>query len=572
VSELFDTRNWTLRVGTTDFANVEGRVSGLKWLRGEHGPADLSCTLHLDYDSRLPTELNLNRGDVVELMDGTERLWYGFLCSPAPATDQTIAITAKGECAWAKDNGIYSMIWTMMDYDLWSTDQEDTQNRNFAIDIDGRLRIRVESEVAIRQRGSSDEDARVYFVLPTWMTEQIQKFTASYAVTNPYDSGSSWPMNSRLNTRHTPQGSAMANNPVWEILANVNGTGNDSGTMTLVFDGAGGNSAACEVLVLKFVCIGASGVWKTLVPRQVLLTDCCIYVRQDHKCRVDEALVDLFTDTGMATSFVVPANIGTALDTIAILEPTSPADGAQTIAELHNWPVRWHIEAGVATIEERPTAPASRSRQWVIGVAPVGDDLCPSSGYDVQTKPEDAADFIAVDYNCKGETDYIDGTRMRVIYPVSPTPGPLERVLRLDYPEDVNVTAAKALNYATREYEIRKLNAAVGSMPLDATTITNVDGVPYPAWLVRENDWVRVLDDPNCPLAGHYLTGVEYDGTSVILHTGNSELSFSPKKGRLRRHHPRPLHLPKGYWKDKKHRKQGTGTYKKPKRRRSTSR
>lgn len=566
----FSDDNLSVRVGETDFAEIGARVTALKLLRGEQGPADMSGTLMLDGDAFLPTPITLARGDRVEVFDGLVSIWDGYLDTPHLNPDATITLSAKGGLAFIKDNPTYQMVWVLSDYSLWSSDQVDNDstaydndNDSFSVDTDNRLRIRLEAADKIVQPPGADKHQckRIYFALPQWATSDwfVKRVMATFAVTNPkLDESTDFPLKATLSTKNVPQGAVTAT--LWHVDP---ADGNESGSINEPL------GTPKPVLMLKYTLTGADGTYTTYVARQVLLTSVKVFCRRDDTVgvRIDQALEDMFTDSGLADSIVIPAPVGDKIDNVTLLEPTTIPDGMATLAEMHSGPVRTHLEQRVATIEERETQPSDTTRYYVAAIAPGSGRVAACPGYSID---EGSTDYVVVTYSCKNDPDYVDGTRLRVVYPAG-TPAPTDRVTAVDYPSDVNVSESRAMAYATRLYGLTKATAVAGSIPLANTFITTVDGVPVPAWHVKENSWVRILDAPAHEAAmPFYITGVEYErGVGVTLYVGNAELRFSPKHRNRKRRHPRPLRLPKGYWKDAEHRKgHKTGEFKPRKKKR----
>ena len=116
---------------------------------------------------------------------------------------------------------------------------------------------------------------------------------------------------------------------------------------------------------------------------------------------------------------------------------------------------------------------------------------------------------------------------MQVVYPTSPAPGPTDRVKFVSYPDDNTATADRALYNAQQIYELTKVNAASGTIPLDDTAIRNVLGVAIPVWQLREGDWITIPDAAAHEAAmPFYITGVDFDGGFVTLQVGGSEIVF----------------------------------------------
>ncbi len=563
---VFDTDKFTLRVGETDVAEIGASIAWdtLAFNRGEHGPGELSVEMYLDYSPHLALPAQLVDGAVVELYDGPHRVWPGKLREIGRnEADHTLSLVAKGRLDDAKRAEHFDCAFTICDYDFWETDQlDDVGGSKYNVDTDSRIRIRLEDGTKV----GHGQGARAYLALPPWTSYKFGRLTTSWAVSNPNDDGLAANWEARFSTMQTPNGATVAT--PWTRGA----TGSGSLDETL--------ATLARCLRLRFVNTSGAGTDTSLVDRQVLHTNVVAYVPWDDyttdpvttdvldKARLDQAMCSIVGRLGLATAFEA-SPIGAAIDNLHFLESTTAADILDSIAALNDLPVVWRWEGDTFIVHERETTPSDRSRWYVAYVDPIGNDqaACPDAAVSVDN--EDLADYVALYYPVKDDADWPDGTIMRVVRPAG-TPAATDRVPRLDFPEQRNITTARATDYADQTLALIKQGAANGPIPIADTAIRTVDGVAVPVWWVQEDSFISLPDHLESAEAQPLpITGMEFaivdGGPQVTIHTGGSELVYHLPPARHRQKRPRPLKLPKWVLKRlKKKGKANTSVHHKP--------
>ena len=548
MTELFDTRGWTLRVGDSDPIELMDRVSDLGFTRGPHGPGELHATLPLDWSPLLPVEAQIARGVSVALWDGPTRLIACTLSPPVPnVAERTLELSGVGDLERGNNFANYGLLETDCDYDVWVTDivSRTTGNTKYETDTTNRLRITLPARSTVRSGAAEN----LIFMLPTWMTwAYIVGFDFTWTLTDA-DYG---PWTAYCYFRTAP--GVTAGQEAHQITA-----------------AAGGPTAASyHTHEVDMRCIEvrlentADYTVDTTTKRELTLVDICVYgcttmraAPDPHtlaKQRVDEIIGHVLLDTGMATTVNVPDGdpllTSDPFDTFAKMDRTTPTEVCAAAAAMHTSPVEWVCDAGVATINERPTA-GTRERTFVAYVAPVSDDQCSCSGESIVTDSESGFyDFVALSYLCKGDAVYPDGVEMVTIWPASPAPVIGDRILPSEYPQEANVTEAVASAYAEQLFGLLEDDAPYGDIPLDDYFICNVNGVPYPVSHLHEGDWIKVADDPRCPVEGWYITGTTVGPIGdATLHVGGAETALAAVLNtRHRRYKPRRHRGKKRSW------------------------
>lgn len=199
--------------------------------------------------------------------------------------------------------------------------------------------------------------------------------------------------------------------------------------------------AGTKVLTARLRCTGMIAV--STVPQFVTFTEMNIFGRaRTTKPRIDEAMVDLATRTGLATSSLSEP-VGAMLDDLRIgngLAKVTAAGGMSTVAGLYAQPFEWGFWDERAFIcKPQPLVPANDSKVIVVGGGNPGLD-----SWDVAEYDEDVPDYACVHFGNKDDATLPEGWPRRLYRPSTPADDADLRVEIVDFSSLILSDAAAA--------------------------------------------------------------------------------------------------------------------------------
>jgi hypothetical protein len=223
------------------------------------------------------------------------------------------------------------------------------------------------------------------------------------------------------------------------------------------------------------------------------------------KARLDEAMVEMATRPGLATSYTSKP-VGPAMDDLRVgngTEQTTIGAGLDTVSKLHSQPFDWAFWDD-KTFDVRPAlwTPDNDARVIVVGA---GEDGLES--WDVAEYDEDVPDYAEVIFGNKDDADLPEGWPRRIFRPSNP-PDDNVKLKRIDH-SSLILTDDNAA--AIGDYAVGK---TLSGLSLDAVLDLHPERARLGTWPGNNDDPTSTYQDLSNYRATGALTGFSYTTTS----------------------------------------------------------
>lgn len=346
----------------------------------------------------------LRVGKWVELYDDAHELWEGEIVSVKPVVDLTgqhkYVVQAAGLLNIAAKRGDLSKTWVHRGGAGWRIHQDANRSGEYTVGSDGVLQLLV-------RKGANEyfvTPMRIWYVIDDLLSDDYVSYltwTAAWDVLNDASTGWSW--------RITCSDIARSES-------------NTSSTGTADTHTPAASAKAVEVILFS------SGTPPTTTDHYVRFTEMDVYgSSKTAKVRVDQAMVDVATRTGLATSSVSAA-VGQVLDDLHF-EKASAATMLGSIAGLYDAPFDWGFwdkkTFYARPLERRPTNPNR--------VVTVGGGNPGLVSWDVDENAEDVPEYVCVYFGNRDNASYPEGWVRRLYVPYEPADTADVRMKTVDF-------------------------------------------------------------------------------------------------------------------------------------------
>ena len=362
-------------------------------IRGGHASASWEVPVENAY---LIPHYRLRRGQWVVLYDGEHELWEGEILTVRPVIDLTgqhkLQVTGGGLISVAAKRRDLTKTWVRRGGGGWRVHQDANKSGEYTVGSDGTLQLLV-------RKGAKEfyivPMRAVYYLDGLLSDDYISHvdYVCDYDVT--YDGTYHWSFTLSCDDQSLSKADASATGETGSLTLSAPYVAKAAELVLSGYDSSGVNSVFTD----KYVAFPTMDVFGS---------------SQTAKIRIDEAMCDVATRTGLAVS-ASSSQIGLAVDDLWV-EKTDAASTLDMLGKMH----AQAVEYGFWDERTFTAGPVPRRPDNLAEVVVVGGGLSGLKSWDVASTEDEYPEYVCVYFKNMDDDDYPEGMVRALWLPSDP--------------------------------------------------------------------------------------------------------------------------------------------------------